>query len=50
MIGIDFFIHNNKIYVIEIETCPGFTGFKKYTKKMIFAQMLENLKLNKKNQ
>jgi len=31
MLGVDFFVHNNKIYVVEIETCPGFNGFAKCT-------------------
>jgi RimK family alpha-L-glutamate ligase len=31
MLGIDFFLHKNKIYVNEIETCPGFTGFTETT-------------------
>jgi len=41
MLGIDFFLYNNKIYVNEIETCPGFNGFKKATNISPLSKLLQ---------
>jgi len=27
ILGVDFLIHNNKLFILEIETCPGIQGF-----------------------
>jgi RimK family alpha-L-glutamate ligase len=43
MLGIDFFIHNDKIYVIEIETSPGFAGFSQCTKTKPVSLLLNYL-------
>jgi len=31
ILGVDLLKYKNKLYVLEIESCPGFNGFKEYT-------------------
>lgn len=41
MLGIDFFVQDDIIYVNEIETCPGFRGFKQCTKTQPILSLLQ---------
>jgi RimK family alpha-L-glutamate ligase len=41
ILGIDFIIHNNKLLVLEIETCPGFQGFHAATNISVIDKILQ---------